>query len=107
MPMLGRDLERAKRACAVGAAEKSRQAHENPPEQHQTELGRYIKSTACDGLAGTMATFAVVAGVPVPLSPQERPGCRVGLGVSAQAPHRPVRAQLTHTVPQDTAWTAR
>jgi len=28
--------------------------------------------------------------------------CRVGLGVAAQAPHRPVRAQLTHTVPQCT-----
>ena len=27
---------------------------------------------------------------------------RVGLGGAAQAPHRPVRAQLTHTVPQVT-----
>lgn len=61
--MISRDLEGAKRAYADSDVEMSRQAHENPPEKHQTEQGRYIKSTVYGGLDGIITTFAVVAGV--------------------------------------------
>jgi len=61
--MISRDLEGAKRAYATRDVELSREAHENSPEKHQTEQGRYIKSAVYGGLDGIITTFAVVAGV--------------------------------------------
>lgn len=61
--MLTRDLQAAKQAYAAGDLVGSRQAHENPPERHQTSQGRYIKSSVYGGLDGIITTFAVVAGV--------------------------------------------
>jgi len=61
--MLTRDLQAAKQAYAAGDPVGSRQAHEDPPEEHQTGQGRYIKSSVYGGLDGIITTFAVVAGV--------------------------------------------